>query len=228
MTFIKPYLIRLSHCDPTGFVFYPNYFHIFNALVEDWFYEALEIPFDVFLMERRLSLPTVRLETTFTKPTRMGETVDFWLTATHIGRTSLRLTMGVDKNTEPRVRMTRVTVCIRKPIARSTFPRTCAARSRSSCAADSRSRSGLFFPKARNLRLVGAREGTIEQLSHPGLGARLGVDLGLGRAVPTGVGSLPHGCPVGALVKVPQASLAPHRQQLVQEQRSLQALLDGG
>jgi len=34
MTFIKPYLIRLSHCDPTGFVFYPNYFHIFNALVE--------------------------------------------------------------------------------------------------------------------------------------------------------------------------------------------------
>ena len=32
MTFIKPYLIRLSHCDPTGFVFYPNYFHIFNAL----------------------------------------------------------------------------------------------------------------------------------------------------------------------------------------------------
>jgi 4-hydroxybenzoyl-CoA thioesterase len=112
MTFIKPYLIRLSHCDATGFVFYPNYFHIFNALVEDWFYEALEIPFDVFLMERRLSLPTVRLETTFTRPTRMGETVDFWLTATHIGRTSLRLTMGVDKNGEQRVRMNRVAVCI--------------------------------------------------------------------------------------------------------------------
>jgi 4-hydroxybenzoyl-CoA thioesterase len=112
MTFIKPYLIRLSHCDPTGFVFYPNYFHIFNALVEDWFYEALEIPFDVLLMERRLSLPTVRLETTFSKPTRMGETVDFWLTATHIGRTSLRLTMGVDKNGENRVRMNRTAVCI--------------------------------------------------------------------------------------------------------------------
>jgi 4-hydroxybenzoyl-CoA thioesterase len=112
MTFIKPYLIRLSHCDPTGFVFYPNYFHIFNALVEDWFYEALEIPFDAFLMERRLSLPTVRLETTFTKPTRMGEMVDFWLTASHIGRTSLRLTMGVDKNGEQRVRMNRVAVCI--------------------------------------------------------------------------------------------------------------------
>src|SRR5258708_9275185 len=112
MTFIKPYLIRLSHCDPTGFVFYPNYFHIFNALVEDWFYEALEIPFDVLLMERRLSLPTVRLETTFSKPTRMGETVDFWLTATHIGRTSLRLTMGADKNGENRARLNRPALCI--------------------------------------------------------------------------------------------------------------------
>jgi 4-hydroxybenzoyl-CoA thioesterase len=112
MTFIKPYLIRLSHCDPTGFVYLPNYFHIFNALVEDWFYEALEIPFDTLLMERRLSLPAVRLETTFSKPTRMGETVDFWLTATHIGRTSLRLTMGVDMNGEQRVRINRVSVCV--------------------------------------------------------------------------------------------------------------------
>jgi 4-hydroxybenzoyl-CoA thioesterase len=110
MTFIKPYLIRLSHCDPTGFVFYPNYFHIFNALVEDWFYEALEVPFDEFLMQRRLSLPTVRLETTFAKPTRMGEIVDFWLTVTHVGRSSLRLTMGVDKDNDQRVRMNRIAV----------------------------------------------------------------------------------------------------------------------
>jgi acyl-CoA thioesterase FadM len=42
----------------------------------------------------------------------MGETVDFWLTATHIGRTSLRVTMGVDKAGEQRVRMNRVSVCI--------------------------------------------------------------------------------------------------------------------
>ena len=114
MTFIKPYLIRLSHCDPTGHVFYPNYFHIFNALVEDWFYEAIEVPFDQLLMERGLSLPTVRLETTFTKPTRMGETVDFWLTLTHVGQSSMRFTMGVDKEGEQRVRMNRIAVCTRQ------------------------------------------------------------------------------------------------------------------
>ena len=111
MTFIKPYLIRLSHCDATGQVFYPNYFFIFNALVEDWFYEAIEIPFHEFLMGQKLSLPTVKLETTFLKPTRMGETVDFWLTVTHVGQSSLRFTMGVDKDGEQRVRMNRVAVC---------------------------------------------------------------------------------------------------------------------
>jgi 4-hydroxybenzoyl-CoA thioesterase len=111
MTFIKPYMIRLSHCDATGQVFYPNYFHIFNALVEDWFYEGIEVPFDRLLMEQRLSLPTVRLETTFLKPSRMGERVDFWLTVTHVGRSSVRFTMGVDKDGEQRVRMNRVAVC---------------------------------------------------------------------------------------------------------------------
>lgn len=112
MTFIKPYIIRLSHCDPTGYVFYPHYFHIFNALVEDWFYEGLEVPFDKLLMERHLAVPSVKLETTFLKPTRMGETVDFWLTVSHLGRSSVRFTMGVDKDGEQRVRMNRVIVCV--------------------------------------------------------------------------------------------------------------------
>ena len=40
MTFTKPYLIRLAHCDATGIVFLPNYFYVFNALVEDWFCAA--------------------------------------------------------------------------------------------------------------------------------------------------------------------------------------------
>jgi 4-hydroxybenzoyl-CoA thioesterase len=112
MTFIKPYLIRLAHCDATGMVFLPNYYYIFNALVEDWFYEALEIRYDQFLMQHRLSLATVKLETVFSAPSRMGDTVDFWLTVTHLGRTSIRFTMGVDKDGDARVRMQRIAVLV--------------------------------------------------------------------------------------------------------------------
>ncbi len=110
MTFIKPYLIRLAHCDPTGMVFLPNYFYIFNALVEDWFYEALEVRYDEYLMQRHLALATVKLETVFSAPSKMGETVDFWLTVTHLGRTSVRFTMGVDHEGNARVRMQRIAV----------------------------------------------------------------------------------------------------------------------
>lgn len=120
MTFIKPYLIRLAHCDATGMVFLPNYFYIFNALVEDWFYEALEVRYDEYLMQRRLALATVKLETVFSAASKMGETVDFWLTVTHLGRTSIRFTMGVDHENNPRVRMQRIAVLIsqsdRRPV----------------------------------------------------------------------------------------------------------------
>ena len=112
MTFIKNYIIRLSHCDPTGQVFYPNYFIIFNALFEDWFYEGLELSYHDFLMERGLSLPTVKLETTFLAPTRAGERVDFWLTVMHLGNTSMKLSMGVDCDGQQRVRLNRVAVCV--------------------------------------------------------------------------------------------------------------------
>jgi len=121
MTFIKPYLIRLAHCDATGMVFLPNYFYIFNALVEDWFYEALEVRYDEYLMLRRLSLTTVKLESVFSAPTKMGETVDFWLTVTHLGRTSLRFSMGIDHEGEARVRMNRIAVLVsqadRRPVS---------------------------------------------------------------------------------------------------------------
>jgi acyl-CoA thioesterase FadM len=42
----------------------------------------------------------------------MGELVDFWLTVTHLGRSSIRFSMGVSKDGVDRVRMHRVAVCV--------------------------------------------------------------------------------------------------------------------
>jgi acyl-CoA thioesterase FadM len=41
-------LIRFHHCDPAGIVFYPQYFVLFNELVEDWFNHGLGIDFARF------------------------------------------------------------------------------------------------------------------------------------------------------------------------------------
>ena len=38
-------LIRFHHCDPAGIIFYPQYFVLFNELIEDWFTRGLGISF---------------------------------------------------------------------------------------------------------------------------------------------------------------------------------------
>src|SRR5207249_5500013 len=60
--FSKERRIRFSDCDPAGIVFYPQYFVMFNGLVEDWFNESLRVDYRQLVMERRVGLPTVRLE----------------------------------------------------------------------------------------------------------------------------------------------------------------------
>ncbi len=67
--FRRERLIRFSDCDPAGIVFYPQYFVMFNGLVEDWVTDdadGLGIGYRALVIERRIGLPTVRVEAEFT------------------------------------------------------------------------------------------------------------------------------------------------------------------
>ncbi len=83
--------VRFGHCDPAGIVFYPRYFEMLNAVVEDFFTFGLGIPFDQLLGLRRVGLPTVRLDTGFERISRMGDVLTQRVAVEHIGRSSLRL-----------------------------------------------------------------------------------------------------------------------------------------
>ena len=83
--------VRFGHCDPAGIVFYPRYFEMLNAVVEDFFTLGLGIPFDQLLGRRRVGLPTVRLDTGFERISRMGDVLRQRVAIEHIGRSSLRL-----------------------------------------------------------------------------------------------------------------------------------------
>lgn len=84
-------LVRFSDCDPAGMVFYPQYFVMLNALVEDWFTHGLGVNYAQFLGARRLGLPMARLQAEFKAPSRMGEVVNFALALQRLGRRSLEL-----------------------------------------------------------------------------------------------------------------------------------------
>jgi 4-hydroxybenzoyl-CoA thioesterase len=112
-SFTRERLIRFSDCDPAGIVFYPQYFVMFNGLVEDWVDEGLGIGFRRLVTERRIGLPTVRLEADFRAVSKMGDKVHLSLAVEKLGSRSITLDSrctAVDSG-ELRMQMRQVLVC---------------------------------------------------------------------------------------------------------------------
>ena len=92
--FEREQLIRFSHCDPAGIVYFPQYLVMTNALVEDWFNQALGLSYAGLISDQRVGLPIVRLEVDFTAPSRLGDTVQLGLSIERLGSRSLTLAFG--------------------------------------------------------------------------------------------------------------------------------------
>ncbi len=89
MPFTVMQKVLFKHCDPAGIVFYPRYFEMINDCVEAFFDTSLGHPIEVLL--RTGGVPTVRIDTTFTAPSRHGDMLELRLVCERIGRTSLNL-----------------------------------------------------------------------------------------------------------------------------------------
>jgi 4-hydroxybenzoyl-CoA thioesterase len=103
-------LIRFHHGDPAGIVFYPQYFVLFNELVEDWFNAGLGVDFAAFHSIDRLGVPMAHLEADFLSPSRIGEVLRFRLAVKKIGTSSLTLAVEARSGDDVRVRATLVVV----------------------------------------------------------------------------------------------------------------------
>ena len=103
-------LIRFHHCDPAGIVFYPQYFVLFNELVEDWFNGGLGMDFGNFHAVDRLGVPMAHIECDFLSPSKIGEVLRFRLAVKKIGTSSLTLAVDARAADEVRVRATLVVV----------------------------------------------------------------------------------------------------------------------
>ena len=89
MTFTRDRLIRFSHCDPAGIVYFVNFFDMVGGVVEDWFREAVGLPFQEMHLERRLGFPIVNTGCEFFRPARLGDTLRLELAIAKLGRSSI-------------------------------------------------------------------------------------------------------------------------------------------
>jgi 4-hydroxybenzoyl-CoA thioesterase len=99
-------LIRFHHCDPAGIVFYPQYFVLFNELVEDWFNQGLGIDFARLHVEDGLGIPMGKIECRFLSPSKVGETLRLSLSINRIGRSSMEMNVTGKSGDQVRVQAT--------------------------------------------------------------------------------------------------------------------------
>ncbi|WP_417352021.1 acyl-CoA thioesterase [Flavobacterium alkalisoli] len=85
--FIKKEKVRFQHVDYAGIVFYPRFLEMLNCLVEDFYEEALELPFKN--IHKTGGIPTVDLKVQFKKAARLGDELTKYLWLKKIGGSSM-------------------------------------------------------------------------------------------------------------------------------------------
>jgi 4-hydroxybenzoyl-CoA thioesterase len=114
--------IRFGETDPAGIVYYPNYFNMFNEIVEDWFEEELHMSFKQLHQVQNMGVPMAHVECDFVAPCTLGERISITLLPTQLGRTSLQMLAVISAGTQVRVRATMVVVFVDLSTYRSVEP----------------------------------------------------------------------------------------------------------
>ncbi len=104
--------VRFTHTDPAGYVFFPRFFEMFQACVEDWFNTGLNVDYAKQILEYGVGLPTAHTECDFSLPCKLGEKIEFSLSVEKVGRTSISIIFVGRVNGEDRLHAKSVLVAI--------------------------------------------------------------------------------------------------------------------
>jgi 4-hydroxybenzoyl-CoA thioesterase len=88
-SFVTERKIRFSHCDPAGIVYFVNFFDMVNAIVEDWFAQAVGSDFEELHIQRRVGFPIVNTGCEFFRPCHLGDRLQLELAIARLGNSSI-------------------------------------------------------------------------------------------------------------------------------------------
>ena len=114
MAFYSRLKIRFGDIDRAGIVYYPRFMHYFHVALEEFFASELGIEYHDMVETHRIGLPTVHLETDFSRPFSYGDNIEVEVSVLKVGRSSISFGYRVFKQgeTEPRIVGHNVTVCL--------------------------------------------------------------------------------------------------------------------
>ena len=114
MAFRSLLKIRFGDIDRAGIVYYPRFLNYFHVSLEEFFGQELGVDYPILINEHRIGLPTVHLETDFSKPLRYGDLIEVEVGVLKIGKSSITFGYLVFKQGQnvPRIEGHNVTVCL--------------------------------------------------------------------------------------------------------------------
>lgn len=83
--------IRFDDVDGAGIVYYPRFFHLCHAAMEDFFDDVAPFSYPDLINKMRLGFPSVHIEADFKAPLMYGDVVIVTLTIMNIGKSSVRM-----------------------------------------------------------------------------------------------------------------------------------------
>jgi 4-hydroxybenzoyl-CoA thioesterase len=103
MSYRRHIPVEFNHCDPAGIVFYPRYFEMTNSVVENFFAQRLGRSYADITMRDRNGVPTVKIDATFLRPSRLGDRLEFTLDVVHLGTSSVKFALVATGDGERRM-----------------------------------------------------------------------------------------------------------------------------
>ncbi len=100
-------VVRTSHCDPAGIVFYARYFEMLAEAQEDWFDRGLLLPLGRLLRERGRRLVVTGAAAGFERVSRLSDAldIDLWVSAIEGGQFTLSLIASCEGEVRLRARI---------------------------------------------------------------------------------------------------------------------------
>ncbi len=88
--FCRRVVVRFDDADYVGVLYFPQQIHYFMQTLDDFFREALGLPWRDMLDRDGLVLPTVNVRVDYHYPLRLGEEADISVRVAHLGGRSVR------------------------------------------------------------------------------------------------------------------------------------------
>lgn len=117
----KKFLVRFSHCDPAGILFFAHIFDVCHDLFEDYL-EFKKIPYTKWFADPQYIYPLTSSHADFKKPMRLGETYLVEIKMTQLRTHSLEMTYHfTDNKNQTTALISSVHVCV-DPLSQKKTP----------------------------------------------------------------------------------------------------------